>query len=71
MKVSESISKKKHELFIFRDKLTRQKRNSLVHNTILKKIKDIEAELCSMQTALQNVNKEQSYRQTMKELTEF
>lgn len=71
LKVSERIDKKKYELYVLQDTLTRQKKNTVGFNSVAKKLKQAQIELNSLQTKLNDVNKEQSYRKTIKELTKF
>ncbi|XP_065200401.1 zinc finger CCCH-type with G patch domain-containing protein [Planococcus citri] len=71
LKVSERIDKKKYELYVLQDTLTRQKKNTVGFNSVAKKLKQAQMELDSLQNKLKDVNKEQSYRKTMKELTKF
>lgn len=65
------MQKKDYELTVLREKLSRQKSNTVGHNTLKKKINVLENELNSMRSTLNDVYKEKTYRQTMKELTEF
>lgn len=71
LKTSQSIDKKKYELYVLGESLSRQKHGTVSYNAIRKKLKQAQTELSSLQNTLDNVNKEQSYRQTMKEMTEF
>ncbi len=71
LRISENIQKKNYELTVLRERLSRQKGNTVGRNELQKKVRQAENDLSGMQTKLKNVHKEQSYRQTMKELTEF
>lgn len=71
LKISEDMQKNDYELIILREKLSRQKPDTVGHNTLKKKISLLENELSSMRSRLNYVCKEKNYRHTMKQLTEF
>lgn len=71
LKINERMDKKKYELMVLKERLSRQKQNTVGRNTLLKQVRDVEDQLHTMNTDLQNLCKEKNYRKTMKELTEF
>ncbi|KAK7580514.1 hypothetical protein V9T40_001143 [Parthenolecanium corni] len=71
LKICGDMQKKDYELMVLREKLSRQKSNTVGHNTLKKKINVLESELNTMRSKLNDVYKEKNYRQTLKELTEF